>query len=236
MRKKMLALLASGTFIFSSLGLFAQEEEAENYIPTTIERIVDQPSDGEQKTPIKEKVDKSTLANSIFLYEGYGKYKNVTSKSFFERYVENLEEELNKMSPLNIREDLKEIEYAENVPFETEMYSALGKTLIEKYKFFREVDRSFKKVRDATTIKLRSKDGTRYRIGPYVGRAEMGELGGFLKIKNGNIDLVFVGCENEMEVYVSTKLKGLRYKLSHNYKTGANGDERERQTYFSISK
>lgn len=236
MKNKFLAVLGSCSLLLAASQSLAQEDQPDNYIPDTLDRIMDRPARGEAEIPIKEKVGKETLVNSILLYEGYEDTKNPVNQGFGERFIENLEEEVNKASPLRVHEYTKDLEYAENVPFEREMYSAVGKTLIEKYKFFRTIDEGIKKVRDATTLKYESKGGVKYRLGAFVNKAETGEIGAFLKIKNGSFDIVFLGCQNELESYLEKRYCGLTFRLSYNYKTGASGDMPERETYFSIGR
>lgn len=236
MKNKFLAVLSSCSLILAASQSLAQEDQPDNYIPDTLDMIMDRPAKGEAEIPIKEKVSKETIVNSIFLYEGYPDSKKPVNEGFGERFMENLEEEVNKTSPLRLQEYSYDLEYAENVPFEREMYSAMGKTLIEKYKFFRTIDDGIKKVRDATTVKYESNGGVKYRLGAFVNKAETGEIGAFLKIKNGSFDIAFLACQNELESYMEKRARGFRFRLSYNYKTGASGDRPERETYFSIGR
>lgn len=236
MRKKIFSALISYSLVLASSKITAQDDPAENYIPDTIEKIVDRPAQNESEKPLKEKINEETIANSIFLYEGYEGIGEIREGNIARVFMENYEREVKNASPLRYYESTRDLEYAEEIPFEREMYSALGKTLIEKYKFFREVDQGIKKLRDATTIKIESNSGVNYRLGPFINKAETGEIGAFLKIKNGKFNMAFLACQNEIESYIERRAFGLKFRLSQNYKTGANGDKPERETYFSIGR
>lgn len=231
-------VLAAGLVLFPIFAI-SQEDEPVNYIPSTLETLVN--NDGGKGiglTQMEKDERRARIANSVFLYEGYEsvEVEQANEHSFGKRFSYNFEKELQDVNSFRffdnedyiIQDDLRAF------PFEREAYSALGKTLIEKYKFARDVDKAIRKARDATTVSVESKSGVKYRMGLFVGESELGAVGAFLKIKNGCFNTVVTACQNEIDAYIEKKFGRFDLRGGYKYETGANGNVEERKFYFSL--
>lgn len=232
--------LATGLF-FIPLVASSQEDESINYLPATMETIVnDKDGRGIAFTELSPAEKRARVANSIFLYEGYSDadIRNAKRQNFLERYEHNLERELKDVNSFRFigEDDYSVPEDLRAFPYEREAYSALGKTLIEKYKIARDIDKGIRKLRDATTVSMESRGGVRYRLGPFVGESELGALGIFLKIKAGKVNMVMTGCQNELEAYVEKKFGNIGVRGGYSYETGANDGGEKRTFYFSLQR
>ncbi|VVB80329.1 Uncharacterised protein [uncultured archaeon] len=239
MKKIIKKLVLAAGLVLAPFAAFSQEDESINYIPSTMETLVnDHGGQGVSLTEMDKTERRARIANSIFLYEGYSdaSVSQARTQSFLERYAHNLEDELQDVNSFRFvnNNDYDNPDDLRSFPFEREAYSAFGKTLIEKYKFARDIDRGIRKLRDATTISAESSAGVKYRAGLFIGESDLGAVGVFLKIKNHYFNTVFTVCQNEFETYVEKKIGVVSLRGGYKYETGADGDQKERKIYLSL--
>lgn len=238
--KKILSKLIFATSMFLvPVRVDSGEVESVNYIPSTIDRVVVEDSyRGVALAELSPAEKRARVVNSIFLYEGYDSLnlRGFDEEHFLDRCISNLEEELKGVSSVRFvnNEDYSNFENLEEFPYEREVFSAFGKTLIERYKIAREVDSAVQKLRDSTTVSFGDKSGIRYRAGLFVGESDLGAAGIFLKVKANGFSAVGTGCQNEFEGYLEKVFKKFNIRGGCNYKTGADGDEKEWKFYFSF--
>jgi hypothetical protein len=237
MGRKIKEVVLSAALFLSSLVAYSQEEQSVNYIPSKMEQLINY-SDGKLSSDLESKEKRSLLANSVFFYEGYQlpPWNSISGQGFFERYFLNLDSEFKKIDFLRFSGQDLNWEDLDNFPFEREAYSALGKTLVEKYKFARRIDKTIRRARDASTVSFEYPAGIKSRFGFFIGETDINELGFFWKLRWKDLHSGFIFCQKEIDSYLELERSANILRGGYKYETGLGDNPIDRSIYLSFRK